>query len=323
MKKFLSLILALTLVASLCAVNVMAAAKVHTVGLSASKTEALTAGETIVVEVTIDNTLNLVNVDYDLVYDADAFEVNLTKVSRLETFIDKTWYDGLKDTDGDWGYYMNGAPTINGNEAGVIYFRAAGGANGGVEDEYDVDNRVIGKYNLNVKADAPDGTYEIKVINGKTGDAGETQPAAMEPVAITVKVGTPGPVGPVVEKTEAIADNGITIDGVTYDNAFGVNATITPTDEATEIGVLFAPALWLSEIGAEQLTVGLEGAKNVSKTGLVGGTAVTFKAAIKDIPRGLTGESFDMVTRAYAKDDEAVTYADALTTAVLFSNTGK
>jgi len=114
MKKFLSLILALTLVASLCAVNVMAAAKVHTVGLSASKTEALTAGETIVVEVTIDNTLNLVNVDYDLVYDADAFEVNLTKVSRLETFIDKTWYDGLKDTDGDWGYYMNGAPTING-----------------------------------------------------------------------------------------------------------------------------------------------------------------------------------------------------------------
>jgi hypothetical protein len=226
MKKFskiLSSVLATSMVVSCFAMSAMAASKAHTVTIKPSKTEGLVAGETIVVELTMDNTEALVNTDYVLNYDTTAFEVNTTKVSRVEACIDKTWLDGIKDTDGDWGYYL-GSPTYNVAEAGKFQFQWAGSE--GIEAEYALDNRVIGKFNIIVKADAPNGEYAF-TLTGKTMDAGENSTADIVCAPVTVKVGAPAPAAKEVGFETTLAYDGVSkgFQFVATNTETGVTAT--------------------------------------------------------------------------------------------------
>lgn len=138
---------------------------------------------------------------------------------------------------------------------------------------------------------------------------------------IKVESAAPTPVAPTFGDTTSLGSDGVAItgkDGVKYDNAFAVSATVTPND-ATEIGVLFIPA---KVLGEGTLTNETETAVKAVYDKALGTGAVTFKAAIKDIPRFLQGVSFDMVSRAYAKTGTTYNYGTAATTTVQFGNTG-
>lgn len=318
MKKFLSLILALTLVASLFTVNVMAASKAHTVTITADKTTELAAGDIVTIEVAIDNTEALVACQYELTYDATAFTADQTKVSRLEKCIDSAWMTDIKNADGDWAYYL-GNPTYNVKNAGKMSF--AWGGSEGVEADYAVDNRVIGKFYLTVADGVADGEYTF-TLTGNTTDAGENSKADMVVTPVTVTVGAAEEEEVVeVGGTTAAATNGVASEdgSKVYDNAMAVSTAITATT-ATEIGVLFAPKAWL---GDNALEATLDGVAKAAKTGIVGGIATTLKAALKDIPRNLNDTEFVMVTRAYAYDDVTYTYADAVETTMLFTKTAE
>lgn len=231
--KILSSVLAASMVISAFAMNAFADSKARTVTITPSKTEGIEAGETIVVEISMDNTEALVSCGYTLNYDTAAFEVDTTKVSRVEKCIDKTWLDGIKDTDGDWGYYL-GNPTYNVATAGAMKFSWAGSE--GVEAEYAMDNRVIGKFNINVKADAPDGEYVFSLSDAVTGDAGENSTADMVCAPVTVTVGTPAPdktdvvVAPVAsyDKSDAFEKDGAEY----YHAAFKKEITVTADNNA-------------------------------------------------------------------------------------------
>ena len=186
MKKFgkiLSSVLAASMVVSAFAMNAFAS-KAHTVTVSADKTEGLVAGDTVTIELSMDNTEALASCDYVLAYDATAFVADTTKANRLEKYIDKAWMDGIKDTDGDWGYYL-GSPTYAVSN-GEIKFAWAGAE--GVEADYAMDNRVIGKFYLQVAEGAANGEYTFS-LTGNTGDVGDNSKAAMVTNTVTVKVG--------------------------------------------------------------------------------------------------------------------------------------
>lgn len=186
--KIISSVLAASLVLSCMAMNVMAASKAHTVTITPDKTEGLKAGDTVVVELTVDNTEALVSFGYTLNFDSSAFAADTTKVSRLEKCIDKAWMDGIKDTDGDWGYYL-GSPTYKVYD-NKMDFQWAGQE--GVEADYAMDNRVVGKFNLTVKDDVVDGEYTF-TLTGFSLDAGENLESALVCESVTVKVGEEKP----------------------------------------------------------------------------------------------------------------------------------
>lgn len=319
MKRFLSLILAVTLVASLFTVNVMAASKAHTITLSADKTTELKAGDTVTIEVRMDNTFDIKQCGYILTYDATAFTVDTTKVSRLEKCIDKTWLDGMKDPDGDWSYYL-GNPTYNVGIAGEINFQWAGGANGGIgvdDASYIRDNRLIGKFYLQVAENVADGTYTF-ALTGTTTDGSEEYGADMVCAPITVKVGAddPQPVAPTFGANTAGADNGVAIEGTNdrYDNAYAVDVTVTPND-AEEVGVLFIPEA-VATTDTEWTT-----AAKATFAGL-GKGETTVKAAIINIPRALEGIAFKMLAKAYAVLEGVTTYGAVSEKTILFEDSG-
>lgn len=260
MKKFgkiLSSVLAASMLVSAFAMNAFAASKAHTVTVSADKTEGLVAGDTVTIELTMDNTEALVSCEYVLSYDDTAFVADTTKVSRLEKYIDKTWLDGMKDTDGDWGYYL-GNPVYSVAD-GAINFAWAGSE--GVEADYAMDNRVIGKFYLTVADGAADGTYTF-ALTGKTMDAGENAQADFVTAPITVTVGSgavepPAPtttdakfyaVLPACEKAEASTKANFTfnngekdavypydIGSFTWDTAMTVGVQVTGIPEGTTV----------------------------------------------------------------------------------------
>lgn len=187
MKKFgkiLSSVLAASMLISCFAMNAMAASKAHTVKIVPGEV----ADGVLPIEVTMDNTENLVQCGYVLTYDATAFSADTTKVSRVEKCIDKPWLDDIKNADGDWAYYL-GNPTYNVGVAGKLNFQWAGSE--GVEADYAVDNRVIGKFYLNV-ADTANGTYTF-ALTGTTTDSGEILGADIVCEPVTVTIGDPAP----------------------------------------------------------------------------------------------------------------------------------
>lgn len=187
--KILSSVLAASLVLSCMAMNVMAASKAHVVTITPDKTEGIKAGDTVTIELTVDNTEALCNLGYALTYDATAFTADQTKVSRLEKCIDKAWLDDIKNSDGDWAYYL-GNPTYNVKNAGEIKFSWAGAE--GVEADYAVDNRVIGKFYLTVNEGVANGEYTF-ALTGTSMDGGENSKADIVCESVTVKVGEDKP----------------------------------------------------------------------------------------------------------------------------------
>lgn len=203
--KILSSVLAASLAFSCMAMNVMAASKAHTATITADKTTGLKAGDTVVVELTIDNTADLTSLGYTLVYDTKAFTAETTKVSKVEKCIDKEWLTEIKKEDGGsvgdyWAYYL-GAPAYNVTVPGEITFSWAGGANGGIgtddPDNEIKDNRLVGKFNLTVNENVADGEYTIGLKDDfkvcYTSDAGEAQGAQLTAATVTVKVGEDKP----------------------------------------------------------------------------------------------------------------------------------
>jgi hypothetical protein len=227
MKKFgkiLSSVLAASMVLSCFAMNVMAASKAHTVTIVPGEI----VDGVLPIEVTMDNTESLVQCGYILTYDSTAFSADTTKVSRVEKCIDKTWLDGIKDTDGDWGYYL-GSPTYNVAIAGELNFQWAGSE--GVEADYAMDNRVIGKFNLNV-ADTANGTYTF-ALTGTTTDSGETLGADMVSTPVTVTVGDPAPA-----TKEVGFETTLAYDGVSKGFQFVATNTETGATATSEVKAL-------------------------------------------------------------------------------------
>ena len=103
-------------------------------------------------------------------------------------------------------------------------------------------------------------------------------------------------------------------EGKKYDNAYAVSATITGT-AADQLGVLFIPATLLTgdlTINTPDVAVAVyEGAA------LNNGT-ITINAALKNIPRGVSGHAnLKFTTAAYAKVGDNYTYGAPFTSDVL------
>lgn len=326
--KILSLILTISLVAS-CFVmmNVSATSKAHTITLAQTPTTGLKAGDTVTVTLSLDSTADVKSLGYRVVYDTNFFEIDMTKgwesdedYESHENFIDKEWYDGLLTSV--WGKKLSTFGYKAGSPANAINFTWAGTAVPATKVE---SNFVIGKFNFKIKTTAT-GTGVIKIDseNSESADTGENFGATItgaNQISIELGSSTPTPVAPIFGATTSLGSDGVAItgkDGVKYDNAFAVSATVTPND-ATEIGVLFIPA---KVLGEGTLTNETETAVKAVYDKALGTGAVTFKAAIKDIPRFLQGVSFDMVSRAYAKTGTTYNYGTAATTTVQFGNTG-
>jgi hypothetical protein len=241
MKKFgkiLSSVLAASMLISCFAMNVMAASKAHTVTIVPGEV----VDGVLPVEVKIDNTEALVQCGYKLTYDSTVFTADTTKVSRVEKCIDKAWLDDIKDTDGDWAYYL-GTPTYS-VKAGVFNFQWAGAE--GVEADYAMDNRVIGKFYLNV-ADGANGTYTFS-LTGDTMDAGETLPTDMICEDVTVTLGSIEPPAPTTKTVAFTADLA----------AVGKGYMFTVTDTTADLTADTAAFDFTTNIAeAESVTVGL------------------------------------------------------------------
>lgn len=327
MKKFLSLILALTLVASLFTVNVMAASKAHTMTLVADKTADVKAGDVITVTVALDNTADIQSLGYRLLFDADAFDIDRTKgweseedYEMRENFIDQAWYDSIL-TD-VWGKrHTTFAYGYDDPAVGCITLGWTGNA---VPATKVTDNFVLGKFYFTVKNDVADGTYEIKIDseNSSTTDTGENFGEAITANVITVKVGADAPavVEPTFGATTDMGTDGVVVGDKKYDNALAVETKIAAGTNTTEIGVLFAPEAWLD--GAA-LVADKAGVAKAAKTKNLGAGETTITAAIRNIPRIFEGKNIVMVTVPYAFDGTNYTYGAEVKTTVNFGNTGE
>lgn len=203
MKKFgkiLSSVLASTMVISCFAMNSFAAGKQHVLTTTVSKTEGLVAGEEIVVEVKIDNTLNIGNLSLYLQYDESAFEVDTVKPAgrgTVENYIDSEWFKTITDTNGNWGYYFKTptySPTSTVSTPGQLSFIYANAI--AVEAGYDDNNLTVGKFKFKVKENAANGEYAFTLNDSSTLDGDQSQKVMAVSTPVTVKVGEDAPVVP-------------------------------------------------------------------------------------------------------------------------------
>lgn len=256
MKKFskiLSSVLAASMIMSYCAINALAASTAHTVTISASKTTGIEAGDSVVITLTIDNTENLVGCGYKLNYSTTAFSVDTTKSGRNpENYIDKTWLNDIKDTEADWAYYLGNpsySPTSTAaGVAGQISFAWAGQT--GVESEYAVNDRVIGKFTFTANENAT-GDYTFSLdADSSTRDDGENSTAALTATPLTVSFASAAPAatitGVTISPTSATVNGGesqtftATVSGTgDYDSTVTYSAT---AGTITSAGVFTAPA---------------------------------------------------------------------------------
>lgn len=191
MKKIISSILAASFIFAACAMNVMAAPTERTLSVKTTPATELKSGDTVTVEVVLDKTLGLFSADYTLSFDPAVFDLNTTKVSKLESYIDSTWYatsgDGIRNAEGDFAYYL-GNPTKNASpEEGWIFFGWSGDTNAGegVSSEDAKTDRVIGKFYLTVKSVPASGSSEL-TITGHTGGYKENTGDTVTTVPATV-----------------------------------------------------------------------------------------------------------------------------------------
>lgn len=176
MKKLISSILAASFIFSACAMNVMAAAT-RTFSVDASKKTDLEVGDEFTVSVKLNTTHDAYTANYTLTFDPAVFEIDTTKPSgkgAIENYIDKDWYNDIKDTSEDsiWGYYV-GAPSKNADAtAGFIAFTWGGNTDN--ESQVSADDAqsdyVIGKFKFKVKALPASGTSSVIGFGTGAGD---------------------------------------------------------------------------------------------------------------------------------------------------------
>lgn len=322
MKKFLSLILALTLVVSLFTVSVMAAPTNHVVTITADKTTALKAGDVVTVELTIDNNANFTACGYELLYDTDAFEIDTEKgqkigLAKYENFIDINWYKGITNTDESaWALLIAPKPEYNYSvEDGSIKFVWSGTegiSSTGEYKDYIESNYLVGKFKFTVKADAVDGNYDFALVDNidkcYTLDIGENTKGKITATPATVTVGEEKK-DPAIDEVRGAENTGIAVKeevgNFKYDNAYAVEVDLTADVKGDVVGVEFVPAFMSGSIddiwkfAAETTTY--------SSTWLGEGGA-TLKAALINIPIELLNETFTIKARAFVKNGADKTY---------------
>lgn len=312
MKKFtkiLSLVLAVSLVASLFVVNVMAASAERTATLTTNATGDLKAGDKVTVSIKIDTTALISTLQYIFTYDKDAFEIDTTKgvtVGRAtyENFLEPTWCTNvMSKEDNNWFYYF-GKPTLTYAVDGEIYCSWTD-SNGVafIEESYAVNNDLIGNFILTVKEDAKAGEYTFGLKDAFAADNGEITktPFVINTAKVTVEGDEPEVVVPSISTAEPTAtEAGIAVeraDGTkfTYDNCYTVTVSMTNANDATKAGMQFIPKkvyenadnTWTGYAEVEFAADGL------------GAGERAYTAALINIPRKLAGQNIDMMARGF------------------------
>ncbi|NLB80419.1 MAG: hypothetical protein GX800_02100, partial [Clostridiaceae bacterium] len=199
-KSIFSIALTVCMLFSMAAFNVSAASVARTATITPSVTEA-EAGDTVIVNVFLSNTVNLTSIGYRLTYNPDVFEVaaGTNGDYGIPNYIDTNffeYYDGLSSLKKFGGFL-----TIGGDTAGEI---SVGGArDNGIVAAQNLDNFQMGGFVLMVKADAPAGDTTFSLIDAITSDSGDEVGANMIFTDVTFTVTG---AAPTVDKSELVAD---------------------------------------------------------------------------------------------------------------------
>lgn len=156
----------LTIVALLLfGVNVSAEGKVHNVTIVPSATT-LSAGETLSVEIVIDNTENICGIGYSLKFDPNVFSVNTENylgLSDVPQFVDKVWYDSYNKLPSSKTFLINSFTYYD--NINVILANVIGFSKGN-----STDNMTIGKFALKVKEGVSIGATSLSLVKATTVD---------------------------------------------------------------------------------------------------------------------------------------------------------
>ena len=351
MKKFtkiLSLVLAVSLIVSLFTVNVMAATqRTATIKIYDScdvdtRQEITTAkaGDTICVEITVDDTKNLEQIGYAMSYDADAFVADLTLDSdEYETYLDADWYyEHFENKKGDYKDWFNtfGTPSFTPSSTatgvkGVMNFQWA--AESGLATSY--ENFIIGKFELTVADDA-NGKYSFSFVESNettvTTTAGEDwSPFVANTATLTVgeeeKVVEIGTVSGATEAGAAVKPEYGTHK---YDNAYVVTVNLTNEKNGDVVGVEFIPTEVLKYAGITEAStedeINAVWATSAAKTtfgAVLGEGKAEYKAALINIPSFLAGKEFEIQARAFKTVGEDTTYAGAVKQKITYTVTAE
>lgn len=315
MKRFLSLILAVTLVASLFTVNVMAASAQRTVTLTTDAAGDLKADDTVIVSIKIDTTELISTLQYKFTYDKDAFEIDTTEGQKIgkknyPNFLEKEWLTDVLSEGNNWKDYF-GTPVITTAVEGEVYCAwtdSEGEAY--IEEEYAVDNDMIGNFILKVKKDAKAGEYTFGLKEAFSADNGEDTKTnfIVNTATVTVAGEAAGGTTPSISTAAPTAtDAGIAAnrdgEAFIYDNAYAVTVKMTNAKGATKAGMQFIPAKVLEAND----DIWDDAAEVVFTTGLGEGEA-EYTAALINIPRKFAGQTIKMFARGFMVVDGTPSY---------------
>ncbi|OQB14372.1 MAG: Internalin-A precursor [Firmicutes bacterium ADurb.Bin193] len=196
-KSILSFVIIASMILSLGAVSISAdsVARNATIALSANSGE---EGDTVKVDVSIENTEGIASIGYTLSFDPNVFEISSGIYQdimddegwEVPQVVDRAWADYYLGLSGGkkWSSFLFGVNAAN----GTITVGAIRGT--GITAANNIDNMVVGSFNLTVKEGATVGETSITLNNAETADAGQSLGAAMifTPVTFTV-LGEPEP----------------------------------------------------------------------------------------------------------------------------------
>lgn len=339
MKKFskiLSSALVVCLLVSCLAISTFAATNPHTYTVKVDKS-VVEAGDTVVVTVELDNSLDVWNAGYDLYFDPDVFTINTESGGRGKgkKYVDATWYTELTAADGILTWYWGKATESESVEEGRITYGWTGDTTNGAIPTADAqDNFVIGKFCLTVIDGAKAGTTNI-TINGETFGFKENAADAMTYVPATLTVAG--------EEEEKVVEIG-TVSGATeagaavkpeygthkYDNAYVVTVNLTNEKNGDVVGVEFIPTEVLKYAGITEAStedeINAVWATSAAKTtfgAVLGEGKAEYKAALINIPSFLAGKEFEIQARAFKTVGEDTTYAGAVKQKITYTVTAE
>ena len=185
-KSILSLTIALAMVFSMAVINVNAAARTGSLTASVEEAE---AGDSVVISVFISQASGMTALEYDLAFDKEVWDLDLTINGETEraNFADMSWF------------LTNGASNrLNGPEIGykadVGAISLASARSSGIS--VDLVDYQIGKFTLTVKADAPAGATDFTLVGkAQDADAVGTVPFTNNPQSVTVVINGEEPTG--------------------------------------------------------------------------------------------------------------------------------
>ena len=188
-RSIFSLAVAFCMIFSLAAVNVSAASVARNAIITLSD-ETAEAGDTIIVNVNLSNTENVLTIGYRLSFDPNVFSIDTDTNEDYETpnCIDADFLDYYYSLTA--GRRVGATLAFGANpEEGTI--SVGGTRTSGVSAANNINDKLIGGFVLTVKSDAILGDTTITLIDASTSDAGESfgAPMIFTPVTFTVAGG--------------------------------------------------------------------------------------------------------------------------------------